>query len=243
MKAIILAAGQGTRMRPLTQNCPKPLVVLGRRTLLDHVVSQLPSEVDELIIVVGYLGNMVRQYCGDIFHSRSVKYVEQPDPQGTFHALMLTKHLLKPGERFFVMLADDLHGKAAFKECLKYQRALIVSQVDDARPYGVVEIDTAGNLLDIQEKPEYPKTNMVSTGTFLLDYNIFKYSAPRHPKKGEYFLPSAVKYMIEHYPVKVVQASFWYPITTPEDVLYAEFTRSKNSNLRKALVKGGTWKF
>ncbi len=243
MKAIILAAGKGTRMHPLTQRCPKPLVVLGGRTLLDHIVSQLPSEVDELIIVVGYLGHMIRHYCGIRFMGRRVTYIEQDEAKGTYHALKLTEHLLKSGERFFVMSADDLHGKGAFRECLKYQRALIVSEIDDPRPYGVVEVDGTGSIASIEEKPEYPKTNLVSTNAWLLDYNIFKFSAPLHRTKREYLLPCAAQKMIAYYPVKVVRSSFWYPISTPEDVLYAEFTRSTNSSLRKALTKENAWQF
>jgi len=70
MQCVILAAGKGTRLRPLTENCPKPLVEVGGKTLLDHIVGALPSSVDELIIVTGYLGEMIEAYCGTEFHGR-----------------------------------------------------------------------------------------------------------------------------------------------------------------------------
>ena len=80
MKAIVLAAGEGRRMRPLTENIPKPLLQIQDRPLIEHIVERLPEEVDELIIVVGYLGEMIKQYCSDNFLGRPITYVEQSAP-------------------------------------------------------------------------------------------------------------------------------------------------------------------
>ena len=79
MQCVILAAGKGTRLRPLTEKCPKPLVEVGGKTLLDHIVGALPSAVDELIIVTGYKGEMIREYCGKEFYGRKVTYIHQEE--------------------------------------------------------------------------------------------------------------------------------------------------------------------
>jgi dTDP-glucose pyrophosphorylase len=109
MQCVILAAGKGTRLRPLTDNCPKPLVKVAGKPLLDHIVEALPTAVDELIIVVGYLGGMIEDYCGKEFHGRKVTYITQEEQKGTAHALWLCKDLIKG--RFLFLFADDLHGK------------------------------------------------------------------------------------------------------------------------------------
>ncbi|MEK7649367.1 MAG: nucleotidyltransferase family protein [Patescibacteria group bacterium] len=242
MKAIILAAGKGTRMRPLTLERPKPLVEVNKRALIEHVVSQLPRQVDELVIVVGYLGDMIREYCGDYFLGRRVTYVGDDEIKGTYKALEKTKHLLSPGERFFVVFADDLHGADGFKECLKYDRALLVAEVDDPRPYGVVEVDRAGHIRDIEEKPLYPKTNMVSTGVLLLDYSVFDYAPEVHSATGEYFLSHAVGQMLATKKIMAVPSSFWHPLSTPEDIQRAETVI--NSDRRTfPLKRSEAWKF
>lgn len=221
MKAIILAAGEGRRMRPLTENTPKPLLQIQNKPLIEHIVEKLPEEIDELIMVVGYLGEMIKQYCGDSFLGRPVTYVEQSAPLGTYHALTLTKDLIKDNERFFVLNGDDIHDTEGLKECLQYPRAIMVSEVDDPHPFGVVELDENGFLLDIIEKPAVPKTNLVNTGATLLDTNVFKYPAEQHPN-GEFYLPTVIQKMLKDYPVKAVHSTGWLTVATPEDLARVE---------------------
>jgi NDP-sugar pyrophosphorylase family protein len=91
MQCVILAAGKGTRLRPLTDTIPKPLVKVAGRPLLDHIVEALPSSVNELIIVTGYLEEQIHTHCGKSFHGRKVTYVHQEEQKGTAHALWLCK--------------------------------------------------------------------------------------------------------------------------------------------------------
>lgn len=221
MKAIILAAGEGRRMRPLTENTPKALLQIQDKPLIEHIVERLPDEVDELIIVVGYLGEMIKQYCGEKFLGRPITYVEQSAPLGTYHAVSLAKDLLKEGERFFVLYGDDIHDTEGLKECLKYPRAMIVDEVENPKPFGVVELDEDGFIVGIVEKPEFPKTNLVSTGATLIDTNIFKYPAEQHPN-GEFYLPTVIQKMLKDYPVKAVHSTGWLTVATPEDLTRVE---------------------
>ncbi len=75
MQCVILAAGGGTRMRPLTLVRPKPLIIIASKPLIEHIVGALPSEIDSLIMVVCYKADMIRDYCGEIFLGRPVTYV------------------------------------------------------------------------------------------------------------------------------------------------------------------------
>ena len=221
MKAIVLAAGNGTRMRPLTDTMPKPLVSVAGKPLLEHTLSRFPKEVDHFIIVVGYRGGMIQKYCGDNFLGRKVTYLRQEKPEGTYRAIELARPHLEEGERFFVVYADDLHGAEGIKRCLEYPRALLVSEVEDPRPFGVIEHDEKGEIVDIIEKPENPKTNLVSSGVLLLDTAIFNYPPDRHPN-GEFYIPDAIRKMISAHPVSIVRGSFWKMMSSPADVADAE---------------------
>ena len=208
-------------MRPLTEHTPKPLLQIQDKPLIEHIVERLPDEVDELIIVVGYLGEMVKHYCGEKFLGRPITYVEQSAPLGTYHAVSLAKDLLKEGERFFVFYGDDIHDTEGLRECLNYPRAMIVSEVENPKPFGVVELDEEGFIVGIVEKPEFPKTNLVSTGATLLDTNIFKYPGEQH-SNGEFYLPTVIQKILKDYPVHAVHSTGWLTVATPEDLTRVE---------------------
>lgn len=108
MEAIILAAGDSKRMKPLTDNIPKPLLKVAGKTLLWRLVDSFPKEVDEIILVIGYLGNQITDYCGDEFLGRPVTYVWQKERSGTYNALKLTENYLPENKSFFVFNSDDL---------------------------------------------------------------------------------------------------------------------------------------
>lgn len=220
MKAIILAAGEGARMRPLTNDLPKPLVRLCEKPLLEHIVSRLPPEVNELILVVGYLGDQIIRHCGEKFFGRDVRYVKQENPRGTFHALKLCEPFVEKGEQFFVLYADDIHGEEGIKDCLKYKHALLVSEVDNPGRFGVVRAGKDNKVLEIVEKPENPFSNLVSTGVIFTDTSIFDYDIKM--KNGEFYLSEAISEMAKDKDVYAVKSSLWLPIGYPKDLKKAE---------------------
>jgi bifunctional UDP-N-acetylglucosamine pyrophosphorylase/glucosamine-1-phosphate N-acetyltransferase len=215
MQCVILAAGKGTRLRPLTDNCPKPLVKVGGMTLLDHIVSALPSSVDELIIVTGYLGEMIREYCGSEFHGRPVSYVTQEVQDGTAKALWLCKDLIKG--RFLFLFADDIHGKDDLARATSYTRSLLVASVVNPEKFGIVVRNPDGTLGLMIEKPEHAPSNCASTGAMVLDEHIFEFE-PKTPVKEEFYLTEVIERYAQKYPIAVVEQSMWIPIATPDDV-------------------------
>lgn len=222
MKAIILAAGEGTRMRPLTLKTPKPLLKVGGSPILKHIVSRLPNVINELILVIGYLGEQIKDYCGDEFLGKQVHYVWQGKKLGTYHALKLCEPLIEKGERFFVLYADDIHGKEGIENCLNHKRALIVEEVEDPRKFGVVRLNSDNSIAEIIEKPEIPSSNLVSAGVLLLDSKIFEYEADLHPN-GECYLTSALSKMLrDGHQIFAVKSTFWLPIGYPDDIKQAE---------------------
>jgi bifunctional UDP-N-acetylglucosamine pyrophosphorylase/glucosamine-1-phosphate N-acetyltransferase len=219
MQCVILAAGKGTRLRPLTDNCPKPLVKVSGKTLLDHIVEALPSSIDELIIVVGHLGNLIKEYCGTEFHGRKVTYIEQVEQNGTARALWLCKDILRG--RFLFLFADDIHGKEDLARATSYVRSILVSSVDTPEKFGVVVRNPDGTLGLMIEKPEHAPSNCASTGAMVLDDHIFEFE-PQTPVKGEYYLTEVIERYSKAYPIAVVEQKRWIPIGYPEDITKAE---------------------
>lgn len=226
MKCVILAAGEGIRMRPLTLENPKPLLKVAGKPLLEHIVSNLPDEIDELVLVVGYLGEKIREFCGERFLGRKVNYVWQEKKLGTGHALKLCEPHLGDG-KFLMLYADDLHSREGLKKCLEHDRALMVAEHNEPRRFGVVSVDENGVVTKVVEKPENPESNLVSTGAMVLDGKIFDYEPDIHPN-GEYYLTSMFDKMIKDYEVMAVKANGWFPIATPEDLVAAEYFMRKN---------------
>jgi len=215
MQCVILAAGKGTRLRPLTENCPKPLVEVGGKTLLDHIVEALPSSVDELIIVTGYLGHMIEEYCGEEFHGKKVQYVTQEEQNGTAKALWLCKDLIKG--RFLFLFADDIHGADDLARATSFSRSLLVASVPNPEKFGVVVRKPDGTLDLMIEKPEHAPSNCASTGAMVLDEHIFEFE-PETEVKGEFYLTEVIERYAKEYPIAIVEQNNWIPIANKEDV-------------------------
>lgn len=219
MQAVILAAGEGKRMLPLTLERPKPLLEVSGKPILEHILEALPPEVTEVILVVGYKREMIKDYFGESFCGRKISYVVQEKVEGTMKALELTRPLLSG--RFLLMNADDIHGQEALVEALRHPLALIVAPHEDPRRFGVVERSEEGTLLHIVEKPEVPPTNLVSTGAMVLDERIFSYAVGAS-SSGEYYLPDALEQLAKDAPVALVVQELWIPLGYPEDIPGAE---------------------
>jgi NDP-sugar pyrophosphorylase family protein len=220
MQAVILAAGEGKRLRPLTLLRPKPLIVVGGRPILEHILDALPNEVDDIILVVGYKADMIKQHFGDIYTGRRITYVRQEIPEGTGHALWLTKPLLKEG-RFVFMCGDDIHGARALAEAVAQPLALLAAVHEDPSKFGVLKLNADGTLMSIIEKPEVPPTNLVSTGAMVLDTHIFDYDLVRS-ENGEYYANHPIGLLAQEHPIMVVKQELWLPIGYPEDIAKAE---------------------
>lgn len=214
-----MAAGKGVRMLPLTLEQPKPLIRIKGVTLIEYVLGALPKEIDEVIIVVGYKANMIQEYLGDEFEGKKIRYVHQWMAAGTAHALSIARPFLTG--RFMLLNTDDIMGKGALREAITHPLAIVVSPSEKPERYGVVKARENGTLEEIQEKPEHPASNLVSTGAMVLDERIFDYDAPRH-SSGEYYMTAPLGAMAKEHDVIVVTQPLWIPVGCPEDIPLAE---------------------
>jgi len=217
MKAVILAAGKGARLHPLTLTTPKPMLPLLGKPLLEHIIDDLPEIIDELIIVIGYKGEQIQKHFGTKFKHRSVSYIEQKEQLGTGHAALLAKPFLQEGERFLFMYADDLHHPQSIEKALDFEISMLVKEVEDPRPFGTVITDENGLVMEMEEKPEKPKSNLVNIGIYILDTRIFDFKPPL-TKKGEYYLTDMIAEFAQKNPVQTIVTKFWHPIGYPKDL-------------------------
>src|SRR3989338_1259223 len=219
MKAVIPCAGEGVRMRPLTLRTPKQLLEVGGKPILVHIFENLPDEIDEVILVVGYLGDKIREYFGDEFLGRKIAYVEQPAKLGTADALWRCREFLGVG-KFLMLYGDDIIDKQSITKCLKREFSILVRESEHPERFGVIVTDNNGKITDLIEKPEKPISNIVSTGVKVLDERIFNYPATPHPN-GEYYITSSLAQFIKEHDVFVERAAVWIPIGNSEDLARA----------------------
>lgn len=223
MKAVIIAAGEGTRMRPLTYAMPKQLLRVCGKTLIEYVLSALPPEISEIIMVIGYKGNDIRKFLGNEWQGKKIQYIWQERPQGTAHAIALAKDLLRGEKLFLAGYADDIHGAEGVARCVVQNRpCFVIAEVDDPRRFGVIETDSTGKISTFEERPAEPKSNLVSTGFFVLPIEIFDYPVPPRDN-GEEYIPDRVAKMVQDgHEFYTERSTRWIPIGYPEDLKKAE---------------------
>lgn len=221
MQAVILAAGKGTRMRPLTYDIPKPMLPIKERPILEYTLDALPSAVDEVIFVVNYLGEHIQNHFGLKWQGRKIHYVLQEELNGTGGALHSAKHLLK--DDFLVVMGDDLYHSKDLEGLARNGLAILAFEVKDPSRFGVFRTDESGNLVEIIENPETMEYKLVNAAAYKLDKSFFDYElVPKIPGDSEFGLPQTIVSMVKDHPIKIVRARAWFPVGFPEDLPKAE---------------------
>ncbi|MCU4925462.1 sugar phosphate nucleotidyltransferase [Halobacteria archaeon AArc-dxtr1] len=199
MQAVVPAAGEGTRLRPLTDSQPKGLVEVAGRPILTHCFDRLRTAgVDEIIVVIGYEGAQIVDYYGDSYEGTPLTYVRQVDRKGLAHAILQAEpavdgdFLVYNGDNVFAgSLAPvlDTQSKPDVDATLLTEH----TTRDVARTTGVVTTSADGTVIDITEKPADPPTTRVTTGVYALPETIFDYCRASTPANtGEYELADAL---------------------------------------------------
>jgi len=219
MHALILAAGDGKRLMPLTAECPKPMVLLNGRPLLEYVLDELPDEVSGIILIVGYRNEKIKAHFGGSYKGKPITYIEQKERLGTAHAVQTARPLIH--EKFLLLNGDDIGDKSSFEKGIQYEYCLFVAEHDDPKRFGVVEINEDGTLKSIVEKPEHPATNIVSTGTMVLSPGIFDIPLVRH-QNGEHYIVDSLAGIKKEHPIRVLPQKSWITVTYPEDIKKTE---------------------
>ncbi len=223
MQALILAAGEGTRMRPLTYTRPKVMLPIANRPILEHLIRTLADVgVSDVVLVVGYKEEVVRSYFGDgsDFGVR-IRYVSQRRQMGTADALRSASHLLE--DEFIVINGDNVVGGEDVRRIIDSDGFSIgVHEVEDPRDYGVVIVE-GSEVKRIIEKPERPMTNLINAGIYKMDRSILEF-VERTPlsKRGEYEITDTIQMAIDSgVTFKAVRVERWIDVGYPWDLLKA----------------------
>lgn len=226
MKAVILAAGRGSRMGHLTDSLCKPMLPLrDGKPLLEHILLSLPERVNKAIVVTGYKGEIIREYFGEKYRDVSIEYVEQniddPDAKGTWPALCLAKDLLleNQGESFLLLNADDLFDRDSLEKLVESRNGILIGDVEslaEAKRFGVVIVED-GKMLEIEEKPDNPKSTTVSVGAYVFENSILSQDNPVKRVNGEMTVPDVVEAFRKENILDAVMVKEWRPIGTEEE--------------------------
>ena len=227
MQALILAGGEGTRLRPLTSTVPKPVVPLVDRPFIAFMLDWLRTHgVEDIVISCGHMASGVRNVLGDgSAFGVQLRYVEEPTPLGTGGALKNAESLLD--ERFFMLNGDvltdlDLSAQLAQHERTGATTTLALTPVEDPTHYGLVRTDGDGAVTEFVEKPSYDQidTRNISAGAYVLERSVLDLLEPEQPASIE---RDVFPQLVGNGLYGCVSENYWLDIGTPERYLQATF--------------------
>lgn len=221
MDAIILAAGRGTRLRPLTDTIPKPLIPIAGKGTLPRLLDMLPPAVSRVIIVVGYLGDKIREEIGDHSNNRQVEYVSQAVLDGTGGALRWARPLIR-SERFLVVMGDDLYAARDLERLSECERAILVqTKVLHKDGMDIWKVQEGGvTSLSTGKAGEKHASNC---GAYVLGHEWFDAEPVLTPgTTDEWSIPHAIPQLLEKHAFQAIEASFWQMCGTFEELAEAE---------------------
>jgi len=258
LKAVVLAAGKGTRLRPLTDNTPKPMLEVGGRPLLEWMLLRVrEAGVEEALVVTNYLEDQIREYLGD--GSRvgvELSYVTQPQPLGTAHGFQQAEGFAG-GEPILGLYGDHFLGPGVLRRVVKAWRpgeALVCSmEVEDPSQYGALKLE-GDRVVGVVEKPrpgEEP-SNQANLGVYVFPPQLFDH-LEETPKssRGEYEVTDTIGLMASAgVPVRRLELSpgEWMDVGLPWSLLEANQramagleTRLEGEVEPGAVLKGPVW--
>lgn len=243
---MILVGGQGTRLRPLTSNVPKPVVRLVDRPFIAFMLEWLRGHgIDDVIVSCGFLAEGVRAVLGDGSSlGIRLRFVEEPDPRGTAGALKLAEPMLD--ERFLMLNGDvltdiDLTAQVAQHEATGATGTLALVPVEDPSAYGLVVLEEDRSVKAFVEKPSSDRieSNLISAGAYVLERSVLELIEPdRNVSIEREVWPRLVGNGLYGY----VAEGYWLDIGTPGRYLQGTFDILEG-NVQTAVLErlGSDW--
>ncbi len=204
MKAVILAAGEGKRCRPLTLTRSKVMLPVANKPILEHVINALvKNDIQNIILVVGYEKERIMDYFEDgLNFGVKIEYVEQKTQIGTAHAISQARQMIGPDEENFIVVnGDNIIGPHAIHDLINGAQGdatILTCKKDDVSNYGVI-VAKGKSVKEIIEKPKTLVSHLINTGIYLFRPNIFE-MIERTPISvaGEYAITDTLQAMIDN---------------------------------------------
>ncbi|ADQ69361.1 Nucleoside-diphosphate-sugar pyrophosphorylase family protein [Halogeometricum borinquense DSM 11551] len=198
-EAVVLAAGEGRRLRPLTKYLPKPMLPVANRPVIDYVLDALvESGIERVVVVVGYRGDRIQTHLTAEYKGANIEFVQQPSRLGSGHALLQATGMVN-GE-FLVVNGDSIINAAIVTSTLeRYDSTdcaatVAVAHSDTPEEYGVV-ITNRGLIADIDEHPVEREGYVVNAGVYVFDESVFAALDRTEPWQGEIRLTDAIEHL------------------------------------------------
>ncbi len=249
MKAVILAAGEGTRLRPFTASEPKVMIPVANKPILQFIVESLVANgITEIVIVVGYQRRSIMSHFGngDEFGAR-IEYVNEEKQLGTAHALYQARD--KITGRFVLLPGDNVISKKTISDLLKGGDgySVLITTSKEPSKYGVISMDN-GHVSEVIEKPEKSPSHLISTGIYALESNIFDY-IEEMMESQVYDMTTVIDRMIEDHDLKgIITESTWIDAVYPWDLIplnstaLSSMVKYSGGTIEKGVViKGNVW--
>jgi len=220
--AVVLAAGEGIRLRPLTANRPKPMLPAGTRPILEHVLNALiDAGVDDIHIVVGYQANRVRSHFGPTYRDVPITYHTQSNQLGSGHALLQARD--GPSGSFLLVNGDQIIDHRiveAVSTAHTDAATLAVVEGPEAVDYGAVHLD-GETVTELIEQPASGEFRLFNAGVYAFSQRIFETLEALSVERGELPLTAAIQQLIDddHAVGGVRTDYFWMDATHPWDLL------------------------
>ena len=237
MKGIILHAGHGTRLRPLTHTGPKQLLPIANKPMSEYCIESLKeANVTDIAIVIGGIGSQkVREYYqnGDKFGVK-ITYIEQDAPRGIAHAVSLCENFIN-NEKFVVFLGDNIISSSIknFRnkfENLESDALLLLCEVENPEQFGIAYLEN-DKISKMVEKPKKPDSNLAITGIYFLTSEIFQKIKKLKPSwRNELEIVDALQMILDS-DGKInydIITNFWKDTGTPNDIIRANEIILKN---------------
>jgi len=231
---IFLAAGFGTRLRPLTEKIPKPLALVNNKPILTYNLEASFDIVSEYILVISWLGDMIKKEYGDNFRGKKITYITQENPKGgTMDAFRQAVSLIQDKSNitgFLVGCADNLYSPN-FYNLLKneinsnpngqYLLAQKYPNKNRLKEFGVMKVDQENNLLEMVEKPKEYVSDLISLGMYYFSNQVLSFikNDYHRPNVPEEYITELISDMNQTNKFKVISSSdYFYSISNLDDL-------------------------
>lgn len=220
MKCVVLAAGEGKRIHPLTFTRPKVMLPIANKPILEwNLINAIATGLKEFIFVVGYKSEMVRDYFenGEKWNVY-IEYVNQGKALGTAHAIGMVEKFV---DNFIVLCGDTIFGKNDIQKIIKKEMSMGLVEVEDAREYGIVELK-GNNIIKIYEKMEKPLSNSINAGIYHFNKRIFDFiKKTEKSPRGEYEITDSINMMATKAQINGIFLKQWKDVVYPWHLLDA----------------------